>query len=298
MGDRVMWFNGSVVPWEDARVHVWDELALRGANVFEGMTAFWDATQDRHLMLAAEQHVDRLFNSARIADIPAPETRDEVFAALAEVASHHPGKDVYLRPTFYAARGRSTLAPGSEGAMYIGGFEFAPVAPPRVRAVVSAHRRFGGPIGPLAKSGGSYLDFRVFERERTERGAEHIFILNEDGHVAEADGAAILIVRDQEIIVPSVDTGVLDSITKRILLDIARDLGRQVTERRVLREELYDGQVLLAGTLLGIRLVDSTDGVAPRDPGATDRARELAAAYDDLCRGGHPLSKTYLTPPA
>ncbi|MFE9765032.1 aminotransferase class IV [Streptomyces sp. NPDC005808] len=295
MGKRVMWFNGSCVPWEDARIHVWDELALRGANVFEGMAAFWDATENRHLLLAGEQHLDRLFNSARIVDIPAPETRKEVTAALGEVASQLPG-DVYLRPTFYAARGRSTLAPESAGAMYIGGFGFNPVTPPQVRAVVSAHRRFGGPIGPLAKSGGSYLDFRVFERERVERGAEHILILNEDGHVAEADGAAILVVRDREVVVPSVDTGVLDSITKRIILDIAGHAGYKVTERRVLREELYEGQVLLAGTLLGARPVDSVDGVAPGDARAISCARELADAYDQLCRGGHPLSDIYLTP--
>ncbi|MFG2598032.1 aminotransferase class IV [Streptomyces sp. NPDC048462] len=296
MGKRVMWFNGSCVPWEEARVHVWDELALRGANVFEGVTAFWDAAQDRHLVLAGEQHLDRLYGSARIADIPVPESRDVVRAALAEVAALHPGTDVYLRPAFYAAQGRSILSPGSAGGMYIGGFEYAPTTPPVVRAVVSGRRRFGGPIGPQAKSGGSYLDFRVFERERIERDAEHILILNDRGHVAEADGAAILLVRDGQVLVPSADTGVLDSITKRIVLDLARELGFTVTERGVLRDELYEAQVLLAGTLLGVRPVGTTDGVAPPDPRATACARELADAYGRLCGGEHPLSKVYLTP--
>lgn len=296
MSDRVMWLNGACVPWEDARVHVWDELALRGANVFEGITAFWNAAEQRHHVLAGDAHLDRLYGSAREADIPAEMTRQEVFDALAEVAAQLGGSDVYLRPTFYAKRGRSTLAPDSEGAMYIGGFPFRPATPPQVRAIVSAHRRFGGPIGARAKSGGSYLDFRVFERERVEHGVEHVFFLNDRDHVAEADGAAILLVRDGKVVTPSVDSGVLDSITKRIVLDLARELGHEVEERPVVRDELYESQVVLAGTLMGLRLVDTVDGRAPEDTGGAATAATLIDEYGRLCRGEHPLSPAFLAP--
>lgn len=291
-----MWFNGACVPWEDARVHVWDELALRGANVFEGITAFWNAGEQRHLVLAGDAHLDRLYDSARAADIPAPMSRAEVFGALAEVAAQLGGSDVYLRPTFYAQRGRSTLAPDSEGAMYIGGFPYRRSAPPpTVRAIVSSHRRYGGPIEAQTKSGGSYLDFRVFERERVEHGVEHVLFLNDNGHVAEADGAAVLLVRDRTVITPSVDSGVLDSITKRIVLDLARGLGYQVRERPVRRDELYQAQVVLAGTLLGLRPVHTIDGHGA-DTGGADTAATLIAEYDRLCRGEHPLAPSYLAP--
>ncbi|KHD77020.1 hypothetical protein MB27_12930 [Actinoplanes utahensis] len=291
-----MWFNGACVPWEDARVHVWDELALRGANVFEGITAFWNAAERRHEVLAGDAHLDRLYQSALAADIPAPMERAGVFAALAEVAAHMGGMDIYLRPTFYAKRGRSTLALDSEGAMYIGGFPYRPSAPPAVRAIVSSHRRFGGPIGAHAKSGGSYLDFRVFERERLQHGVDHVFFLNDHGHVAEADGAAILLIRDKQVITPSVASGVLDSITKRIVLDIARGLGYRVEERPVRRDELYQAKVVLAGTLLGLRNVDTVDGHATVDAGAEDTAATLAAEYGRLCRGESSLASAYLTP--
>ncbi|MCC2321237.1 aminotransferase class IV [Cellulomonas xiejunii] len=296
MSDRVMWFNGACVPWEDARVHVWDELALRGANVFEGMTAFWDDAQQRHRLLAGGAHVDRLFRSAATAEIPLPMPRAQVFEALAEVAAQLGGADIYLRPTFYAKRGRSTLAPDSEGAMYIGGFPFRPSRPAAVRAIVSSHARFGGPIGADVKSGGSYLDFRVFERERVEHGVEHVFFLNDRGHVAEADGAAILLVHDGVVVTPSVDSGVLDSITKRIVLDIARGLGHRVEERPVRREELYEAQVVLAGTLLGLRTVDAVDGRDTGRTGGAGTAAELADEYGRLCRGEGPLAPTYLDP--
>jgi branched-chain amino acid aminotransferase len=296
MGDRVMWFNGAVVPWGEARVHVWDELALRGANVFEGITAFWDTDTKKHQILAGPEHLDRLFDSAHLADIPTAATRSELWSALAAVAAAHPGVDVYLRPTFYAASGRSTLSPDSAGGLYIGGFEFNPTTPPQVRVIVSDHRRFGGPIGAMAKAGGSYLDFRLFERDRLQHGVEHVVILNERGNVAEADGAAVLLIGKQSITTPSLDSGILDSITKRIVLDIARDSGCAVTERGVLREELYRGQPLLAGTLMGVRLLDSVDGVDVHDAAATATARTLAADYERLCRGNHVLSKIYLTP--
>jgi branched-chain amino acid aminotransferase len=296
MSDRVMWFDGGCVPWEDARVHVWDEVALRGANVFEGITAFWNDTEQRHEILAGNEHLDRLFHSAHLADIPAPMGRDEVFAALAEVAAQLGGSDVYLRPTFYAKRGRSTLSLDSEGAMYIGGFPFRPSAPPQARAIVSSHRRFGGPIGAQAKSGGSYLDFRIFERDRVAHGVEHVFFLNERGHVAEADGAAILLVEDGRVTTPSVDSGVLDSITKRIVLDLARSHGWQVSERPVLRDELHRAQVVLAGTLLGLRPVDSVDGRPVDNPAGAATAATLLADYGRLCRAEHALAARYLAP--
>ncbi|WP_028049618.1 aminotransferase class IV [Cellulomonas sp. URHD0024] len=296
MSDRVMWFNGRCVPWEDARVHVWDELALRGANVFEGITAFWNARELRHEVLAGDAHLDRLFHSAQVADIPAPMTKREVFGALCEVAAQLPGTDIYLRPTFYAKKGRSALAPDSEGAMYIGGFPFRPTRPPAVRAVVSEHSRYGGPIGADAKSGGSYLDFRVFERERIEHGVEHVFFLNDRGHVAEADGAAILLVRDGLVITPSVDSGVLDSITKRIVLAIALDLGHRVEERPVQRDELYQAQVVLAGTLLGLRTVDEVDGQRAGDRAGADTAAALIYEYNQLCRAESPLAGAHLAP--
>ncbi|MDX3663113.1 aminotransferase class IV [Streptomyces sp. ID05-26A] len=296
MSDRVMWLNGACVPWEDARVHVWDELALRGANVFEGITAFWNAGEQRHDVLAGDAHLDRLYGSAREADVPAYLDRQQLWAALAEVAAQLGGSDVYLRPTFYAKRGRSTLSPDSEGGAYIGGFPFRPATPDRVRAIVSAHRRFGGPIGAGAKSGGSYLDFRVYERERVEHGVEHVFFLNDRDQVAEADGAAILLVRDGSVVTPSVDSGVLDSITKRIVLGLARARGLVVEERPVSREELHEAQVVLAGTLMGLRLVDEVDGRTPPDATGAADAAALISEYDLLCRGGHPLASAYLVP--
>lgn len=296
MSDRVMWFDGRCVPWEDARVHVWDELALRGANVFEGMVAFWDDRAQEHRLLAGDAHVQRLLRSARTVDIPVPVTTAELYAALADVASQLGGSDVYLRPTFYARRGRSSLAPDAEGAMYIGGFPFRPAAPPVVRAAVSRHSRYGGPIGGDVKSGGSYLDFRVFERERVERQVEHVVLLDEHGHVAEADGAAVLLVRDGTVVTPSLDAGILDSVTKRIVLDVARSHDLQVQERAVEPDELREAQVLLAGTLLGLRTVDEVDGRGPGDAQDVATAARLVAAYAELCRGEGPLASTYLAP--
>lgn len=84
MGDRVMWFNGAVVPWGKAWVHVWDESALRGANVFEGITAFWDTDTRKHQVPAGPAHLDRLFDSAHLADIPTAATRPELWSALAD----------------------------------------------------------------------------------------------------------------------------------------------------------------------------------------------------------------------
>jgi branched-chain amino acid aminotransferase len=93
-----------------------------------------------------------------------------------------------------------------------------------------------------------------------------------------------------------VDSGVLDSITKRIVLDLARGLGYQVEVRPVRRDEMYQAQVVLAGTLLGLRPEHTVDGHAGGNTGGADTTAALIGEYGRLCRGEHPLAPTYLAP--
>jgi branched-chain amino acid aminotransferase len=286
--------NGRIVEWESATLHVWDEAALRGASAFEGIRAFWlDAT---HQLLALDEHLDRLRVSAALVDIPHTTSHEELETALSTLLAEFPKQHVYLRPTVYAAAGRSSLSPGAKGGVYIGAFANEPSdSISGGTGAISKLRRSNTLIPPAAKTGGTYLDFRLVERERIRAGVNHMLLLNEQGEVAEADGAAIILVDRDQLLLPSIDTGILDSITRRILISIARQRGVPTVERRVLPGEVHGKQVMLAGTLTGVVLVEMTDCVPPH-PDCVAAARALAEDYRALCQGRGPLAARYLGP--
>lgn len=286
---RTIWFDGSVVPWEQAKVHVWDEVAARGANVFEGVIAFWRAERGCHDVLALDEHLTRLRDSARLADITLTLSDDEIISAITQVAARFSGSDIYLRPTAYVRSGRSSLSPGAEAGFFIGAFANGQRSEERrdVTAAVSTYRRGGqDPISGLAKSGGTYLDFRMFERERIRWGVDNVVFLDPDGYVAEADGAAILVAcADGRLVAPSAQESSLRSITSGLVLRLAAGLGLTTERRRVRREDLYAGCVLLAGTLVGVKRVRELDAFDARLTRGWDLGGQLADAYRDLCSG-------------
>lgn len=293
---REIWFQGHVVPWEDARVHVWDEVALRGASVFEGIRAFWDDSLSDHVLLAYPEHLDRLATSARLIDTEIGMARDDVRAAVQELLPRFAGEDVYLRPTFFVASGRSSLSPGSETGLYVGAFSAATTGElESVSAIVSSYRRGGGVISPRAKAGGTYLDFRLLERERLRSGVDHVLVPDLQGHIAEADGAAVLMltVDGRTLVTPPDDSDSLRSVTRAVLADIAGSLGIEVQRRAIARDDLFSHDVALAGTQIGVRRVVTVDG---SDVARSSALEELNAAYTDLCRGRLDLGRTYLTP--
>lgn len=289
----VLWFNGAVVPWNEGRVHVWSELAIRGTSVFEGIRAYWHEGTRSHYLLALDEHLARLFRSARLLRLPTAMTASTVAAAIEElVAALGVDDHLYVRPTLYVDAGRYSdrLDEVVTGA-YVVAFPVSrpPLPRPGVRCTVSSWRRMPDDVlPPRAKAGGAYLAFRLPLAEARDRGFDDAILLDARGKVTEATGAALIMVSDGRAVTPPLTAGVLESITRARLMSLLRDdLGVPVEEREIDRTELYlADEVLLCGTLAEVQPVVAVDNVTlpGAAPGTVTAA--LAERYAEICLAG------------
>lgn len=298
-----IWFNGKVVPWEEATVHVWSEVALRGTSVFEGIRAYWQPEEDRYYCLALEDHLLRLFQSALLLRLPVHVTTDNIRQGIKELLTtlnvHEPA---YIRPTLYLDEGAYGYdASKVRMGFYIGAFAVphSPKIFSGIRCCVSTWRRASDlSFPPRVKSGAAYQGFRLPRIEAELRGYDEVIILNAKESVAETSGAAIFIVRNGTAITPPALAGNLESITRKKVTELfISEFGIPVHEREIERTELYiSDEVFTCGTLSTIQPVVEIDGIriANGQPGPiTCRCRDR---YLQICASGKEAPPGWLTP--
>ncbi|WP_225824061.1 aminotransferase class IV [Streptomyces naphthomycinicus] len=289
---EVIWWNGRLAPWGEATVHVTSEVATRGTNVFEGLRAYWQSESERHGVVHLERHLSRLGRSARLIRFPAAATAehiDQLRTGVVElVRALGPGSDYYLRPTVFIEQGRYGWRPDEVRlGSYIAGYRADPTPMHPMTCVVSTWRRTpDASISPLVKVGAAYQAFRLPRIEAAMHGADEAILLNSQDTVAETGGAAIFIVRDATVVTPPLADGVLDSITRRTVIELLRERpDTHVVERSIPRSELYAAdEAFLCGTLDEIRAVASIDGVALRWPTGPVTSG-VRTSYLSRCRG-------------
>lgn len=300
---ELIWFNGALVPWEDAKVHVWSELAIRGASVFEGIRAFWNPEEQRYYVLDLESHMRRLNESAHLLKFP---ITTNLYTSLQAISSLLTALDLrehaYIRPTLYIDHGRY----GSRPEETLSGMHIAAFPSPHsdalyrgIRCAVSSWRRSSElNLSPRIKAGGSYMAFRLPFIEARERGFDDVILLNDRNTVAESSGAAVFIVKDSIVTTPPLSSGILESITRRRIINLLRnEFFIDVQEREIVRTELYTAdEVFLCGTLCEVQPVVGIDGYLPGNgtPGPlTTRCRDY---YIEICESGAAAPSGWLTP--
>lgn len=298
----LIWFNGAVVPWEHAKVHVWSEVALRGTSVFEGIRAYWQTDEERYYCLALNEHLRRLFQSARLLHFPMHLSERDLIDGIRDLLSALDFREhAYVRPTIYIDEGSYAYRPDK---VRMGSFigAFAVPHPPKAFAgitccVSSWQRSSDLSLPPRVKSGAAYQGFRLPRIEADMHGYDDVILLNNRGTVAEAAGAAVFIIRDGVAITPPNSAGNLESITRNKIMDVmTHELGIQVTLRDIDRTELYIAdEVFLCGTLDTILPVIAVDGIDIRtgEPGPiTCLCRDR---YFEICQSGRQAPAGWLT---
>ena len=291
---ETIWWNGDLVPWGEARVHVASEVATRGANVFEGVRAYRQAGGGPSALVHPARHFARLARSARLLRFP-PEQASAHLARMRDgigelVRAHRPDENLYLRPTLYIERGRyGWRSADTELGSYIAGYPIGARSDEPLACIVSSWRRGGDlALSPLVKAGAAYQAFRLPRIEAAQAGADEAILLNHADTVAETGGAAVFIVRDAAAVTPPLADGVLDGITRGVVIELLRELGVRVIERSIPRTELYAAEeAFLCGTLDEVRAIGSIDGIElGRAPGPVTGA--VRGAYLDACTGQRP----------
>jgi branched-chain amino acid aminotransferase len=282
-----VYFDGAVRPWEEAVFHVSSEAVVRGLNVFEGLKAYW--TVDGTLAFGQlRAHHARLARSARLLHIPFEHEFAAFERACLELADAlaDPANDLYVRATLFAVEGHYGYNTVSD--LVLTGYQQPKEPPAPIRMGVSTWRRSRDVSLPARiKTSTNYQVARLARLEGRSRGFEDMFLLNDDGRVAESTGACLLLVRDGRLITPPPSEGALESITLEILATLCAERSIEVARRPVERTELYVAdEVALCGTLTEVTLVEAVDEMEL--PSEAPITRWLLRRYRDAVMGVEP----------
>ncbi len=290
----LIWHNGALVAWEDAKVHVLTHGLHYGTGVFEGIRAY--DTPLGTAIFRHHDHLERLFKSAELYYMPIPYTLDELRRATHELISANELPECYIRPIVFRGYGHMGLYPldapveVSIAVWPWGAYLGEESKAGGVRAKISSWRRIShDSLIPHAKASGQYLNSVLAKIEASKAGYQESILLDHQGFVSEGSGENIYVVRDGRIMTPPHTAGILDGISRRSVNQIARDLGHEVIERDIARAELYlADEVFLCGTaaeLVPVREIDDhTIGSGTRGALTT----EIQRVFDDALHGRDP----------
>lgn len=262
---KFIWMDGELVPWDKAQVHVLTHSLHYGSGVFEGIRAY--ATKRGPAVFRLTDHIQRLHDSAKIYMIDMPFGVQQLIEATKETLRANELSSAYIRPLVYHGYGEMGLntipapvqiciAVWSWGA-YLGEESLIK----GVRTRISSWRRLDhNALPPAAKATGQYLNSQLAKLEAVKGGYDEAIMLNQAGHVAEATGENVFLVKDGVLRTPPLSASPLAGITRHSIMTIARDLGIEVDEVDVERTDLYlADEAFMTGTAAEVVPIRSVD---------------------------------------
>jgi branched-chain amino acid aminotransferase len=262
---KYIWFNGEMVPWEKATVHVMTHALHYGSSVFEGIRAY--ETPQGAAIFRLREHIRRLFDSCRIYRMDPPFTPDQVFEACRAVVRENGLKNAYIRPLVWRGYGEMGLNPLRSpvevmvAAMEWGAYLGAEGLEHGVDVHVSSWQRVAPNTLPaMAKAGGNYLSSQLIVMEAARNGYAEGIALDVHGWLSEGSGENLFLIRDGVIYTPPVTAALLPGITRDAVITLAQQLGYQVREQNLPREMLYlADELFFTGTAAEVTPIRSVD---------------------------------------
>ncbi|MFC0180708.1 branched-chain amino acid transaminase [Thorsellia kenyensis] len=263
-----IWFNGEMVAWQDAKVHVMSHALHYGTSVFEGVRCY-----DTHIGPAVfrhREHMQRLHDSAKIYRMPIKYTVDELMEACRETLRRNNLKSAYIRPlAFIGDVGMGVNPPpGYTTDVIIAAFPWGAYLGEEalengIDAMVSSWNRAApNTIPTAAKAGGNYLSSLLVGSEARRHGYQEGIALDVNGYISEGAGENLFQIKDGIIFTPPFTSSALPGITRDAIIKIAKSLGFEIREQTLSRESLYlADEVFMTGTAAEITPVRSVDGI-------------------------------------
>ncbi|RBQ22632.1 hypothetical protein ALNOE001_16900 [Candidatus Methanobinarius endosymbioticus] len=262
-----IWMDGEFVNWEDAKIHVLSHVVHYGSSVFEGLRCYKNPNGSAIFRL--NEHIDRLFDSAKIYKMTIPFTKEKIANGIKETITINNLKSCYIRPVTF--RGYRELGVSSlrcpvvttiaawEWGTYLGDDAMEN----GVDIGVSSWRRFAPDTLPsMAKSGANYMNAQLAKFEAIENGFDEAIMLDYHGYVGEGSGENIFLVKDDVIHTPELSSSILKGITRDSVIKIAKNLGYEVLEEKIPREMVYlADEVFFSGSAAEITPIRSVDKI-------------------------------------
>ncbi len=298
--DGVIWFDGELVPWREAKIHVLTHTLHYGMGVFEGVRAY--KTDQGAAIFRLQEHTDRLFQSAHILNMNIPFDRATISEAQRTVVRENGLDSAYLRPLcFYGSEGMGLRADNLQVHVAIAAWEWGAYLGAEnlergIRIHTSSYTRHHVNISMCkAKATGHYINSILALQEAISNGYDEAMLLDNEGYVAEGSGENIFIVRKGIIYTPDL-TSALEGITRETLFSFAAELGIEIRERRITRDQVYVAdEAFFTGTaaeVTPIREVDNrTIGSGTRGP----ITKKLQTMFFDQVHGRRDSHPEWLT---
>jgi branched-chain amino acid aminotransferase len=299
--DGWIWYDGKLVPWREATTHVLTHSLHYGLAVFEGVRAY--KTVDGTAIFRLKEHTERLFNSAHIYLMKIPYSRDELIEAQREVVRANELESCYVRPiAFYGSEKMGVSPRGATVHVAIaawpwGAYLGAEGLEKGIRLKTSSFARHHVNVSMCrAKYSGTYANSILANQEATEHGYDEGLLLDVDGFVAEGAGENLFLIKNGRIFEPEL-TSALIGITRETVIQLAADLGYEVTARRVTRDDLYIAdEAFFTGTAAEVTPIREVDGRTIGEGRRGPITTRIQNAFFDLVNGRNKKYREWLTP--
>ena len=298
--DGLIWYDGKLVDWRSATTHVLTHTLHYGMGVFEGVRAY--KTDKGAAIFRLQDHTDRLFNSAHILQMKMPFSKQEIMEAQKAAVRENKLESAYIRPmAFYGAEAMGIAAKTLSthvicAAWSWGAYMGDEALTKGIRVKTSSFSRHHVNITMCkAKANGNYMNSILAHQEAAQDGYDEALLLDVDGFVAEGSGENVFIIRKGKLYTPDL-TSALEGITRDTIVQLAKEIGLEVIEKRITRDEVYTAdEAFFTGTaaeVTPIRELDNRNiGTGTRGP----ITEQLQALYFDVVKGKSAKHAHWLT---
>lgn len=300
--DGVIWLDGEMVPWREAKVHVLTHTLHYGLGVFEGVRAY-NTESKGTAIFRLKEHTDRLFNSAKILGMKIPYDKDTLNAAQLAAVRDNNLQTAYLRPMcFYGSEGMGLRADNLQVHVMVAAWEWGAYLgddgmEKGIRIKTSSYTRHHvNAAMSKAKANGNYINSIMALQEALSHGYDEALLLDVDGYVAEGSGENFFMVRNGVIYTPEL-TSVLEGITRDTIFTLAAEMNLTIVEKRITRDEVYVAdEAFFTGTAAEVTPIRELDGRDIGNGGRGPITEKLQTAYFDIVHGRLTEHQDWLAP--
>lgn len=298
--DGVIWMDGNLVPWREAKVHVLTHTLHYGLGVFEGVRAY--KTDRGTAIFRLREHTDRLFRSAHILRMAMPYDKATINEAIRTAVRDNKLESAYIRPMcFYGAEGMGLRAENLKTHAMVAAWSWGAYMGEEslqrgIRVRTSSYTRHHVNVTMCkAKANANYLNSMLALNEALSCGCDEAMLLDTEGYVAEGSGENIFIIRNGKLYTPEL-TSALDGITRDTIITLAGEIGLMVQEKRITRDEVYIAdEAFFTGTAAEVTPIREVDGRAIGNGSRGPITERLQTMYFDQVHGRRQQYPEWLT---
>jgi branched-chain amino acid aminotransferase len=298
--DGKIWMDGQMVEWRDAKIHVLSHTLHYGCGAFEGVRAYNTSKGPAIFRLA--EHTDRLFNSAKILRMAIPFTKQEVMDAQKAVVRANGLESCYIRPLTWIGSQKLGISPkGNQIHLMVaawtwGAYLGAEGMERGIRVKISSYTRHHVNITMTqAKAVSNYTNSILANMEALEDGYDEALLLDASGFVSEGSGENIFVVKDGVVYTPDLSAGALNGITRNTVSHICKDLGLELIQKRITRDEIYIAdEAFFTGTAAEVTPIRELDRIEIGSGSRGPITEKIQAAFFDIVNGRNPKYADWL----